>query len=385
MALTKTTETTTKVPSRISGRVKVDERTKRLVQRLRRGDIALIHHADLDSVAARSLIDAGVSAVLNAARSITGRYPAYGARMLLDSKIPLIDELGDEFFNSIKEGDRVAIEGDAVLYGGGRQCKGNRVTVSDVDRQIETAKANVGAELEAFAKNTLNLLEQEWRPILEPLPLPEPLVHLARRHAVVVARGPGFKEDLAALRRYMQDSRPAIIAVDGAAQALLDIGIRPDLIVGDLDSVSDQALRCGARIWVHGYSQEDRPSPGMAVAEEKHLDALVVRSLGTSEDLAMLIAYELDCPLIVTVGCRFALEEFLDKGRSGMASTFLVRLKVGSRLVDAKGVGRLYSVRKQAREIVWLFLAALCPVAVALAFSPTGQFIVKLVRNWWRL
>ncbi|MEO0249394.1 MAG: putative cytokinetic ring protein SteA, partial [candidate division WOR-3 bacterium] len=240
-------------------------------------------------------------------------------------------------------------------------------------------------ELAASARTTLEHLDHEWHLFFQPLPLPPLQTSLKGRHVVVVTRAAGYQEDLQALSPYLREVRPSLIAVDGAADTLLEIGFRPHLIVGDLDSVSERALRCGAEIVVQGYLDPARPVPGWERCRQLGLPAHLLRAPGTSEDVAMLLAYEMGASLIVTVGSHFGLEEFLEKDRAGMASTFLVRLKVGSRLVDAKGVSRLYAMRRSPLGLLWLFAAALAPIMVALTFSPTGQFLLRLFRTWWRV
>ncbi len=129
--------------------------------------------------------------------------------------------------------------------------------------------------------------------------------------------------------------------MDGGADAIIEEGLKPDVILGDMDSAREQALRCGAELIVHAYP--DGRAPGAERLGELGLDHMVVPAAGTSEDVAMLLASEKGAELIVTVGAHFNLVEFLDKQRSGMSSTFLTRLRIGEMLVDAKGVSRLYN------------------------------------------
>ncbi|MEN3002507.1 MAG: putative cytokinetic ring protein SteA [Armatimonadota bacterium] len=369
----------------LSGRVRVDERTKRLVQRLRKGEIAVIAHQDIDVLAARALIERAPRAVINADRSFTGKFPTYGALMLLQAGIPILDGVGRTFFEAVSEGEQVRIVGSRVVSAKGVEAQGVWLHPETLQREIEAARARISEELRAFAANTLAYMQQEWQLLLEPLPLPRLRTALRGKQVVVVVRGPNYERDLDALRAYLREARPILIAVDGAADALLQRGLKPHLIVGDMDSVSESALRCGAELVVHGYLDPDRPSPGWERCQRLGLEAHLLRAPGTSEDVAMLLAYESDAELIVAVGSHFSLEEFLEKGRAGMASTLLTRLKVGSRLVDAKGVSRLFQHRRPMGELAWLFLAALAPIIVAIALSPTGRFLVKLVRTWWRV
>ncbi len=355
----------------VQGTIRLDKRTKNLAKRLKPGEIALIDHKDIDSTAARMLVEAKVSAVVNAARSCSGRYPNLGPRVLLDAGIPLIDSVGEQLFKGIKEGEQILLRDGQVCRGEDVLAEGELLDAQIVSRQLEEAKNNLGSELELFAENTLTYVAREKSLLLDPAILPDVETIINGRHALVVVRGESYKEDLAIIRSYIQDVRPVLIGVDGGADALLELGLKPDIIIGDMDSVSDKTLRCGAEIIVHAYS--DGKSPGLERVESLGLSAKICSVPGTSEDIALLLAYEKGAEMIVAVGTHSHLVDFLDKGRRGMSSTFLVRLKVGNRLVDAKGVSKLYRAQPTGRHALALGLAALVVVIVIIAFSPTVQ------------
>jgi len=360
---------------RVNGTVKLDKRTKRLAKRLRRGDIAVIDHEDIDSTSAEMLVETQVAAVVNTAKSISGRYPNVGPQILLQAGIPVVDIIDDNLFQCLKEGEQVELDG-AVLHAskaGAEPFEGELLTLEKVKQRMEAAKLNLGAELERFAENTLSYVVKEKGLLLDTANFPQIHTPLDGRHALIVVRGEGYKQDLASIRTYIRDVRPALIGVDGGADALLELGLKPDIIIGDMDSVSDQALKCGAEIVVHTYADGSRPSPGLQRVSELGVQAKTISAPGTSEDVAMLLAFEKAAQLIVAVGTHSHLIDFLDKGRKGMSSTFLVRLRVGAKLVDAKGVSRLYVRRAPAvREICLIaFAAALVFVAIML-ISPTA-------------
>jgi uncharacterized membrane-anchored protein len=199
-------------------------------------------------------------------------------------------------------------------------------------------------------------------------------------------RGHEYRKDLRTLRPYISDMHPVLIAVDGAADALLDEGLKPDVIIGDMDSVSTNALTCGAEVVVHAYP--DGHAPGLERVEGLGISPSILASAGTSEDIALLLAYEAGSDLIVAVGAHDNLVEFLDKGRNGMASTFIVRLKVGPKLVDAKGVNRLYRSQVRTRDILLLITAAVVAMAVAASLSPAlrlwGHNLWAWLHSVWR-
>jgi uncharacterized membrane-anchored protein len=349
---------------------RLDRRTKDLTKRLRPGDIAIIDHADLDRVSAEALIRCQVAAVVNAADSIGGRYPNLGPQLLIDACIPLVDEVGPEVFDQVREGQQVRLDGETLYAGESVVAKGTRQSAESVAADLAAAREGLTAELKAFVTNTLEYLSRDSELLVEGIRIPELRASLAGRHALVVARGYRYREDLQALRAYIREFKPVIIGVDGGANALLEAGYWPDIIVGDMDSVSDKALQSGAEIVVHAY--RDGHAPGLPRVQDLGLESVTCPTDGTSEDVAVLLADEAGASLIVTVGMRYGLVEFLDKGRSGMASAVLTRIRVGDKIVDAKGVSRLYQSRISGRSLIFLAVAALVPI-IALAWTPVGK------------
>jgi uncharacterized membrane-anchored protein len=365
----------------VTGVARVDRRTKRLVKRLRPGDIAIINHEDLDRVAAETLVDAAPLAVINAAASITGRYPNLGPLLLCQAGIPLVDDVGPAVMDSIHEGAPVTVDGDRVLVGTEVIATGVRQTTRTIDSAIDGARANMGPELERFAENTVEYVRQEIELLTGHLDVPELRCDIRGRHVLIVVRGIDYKGDLSLLQQsgYLRDEKPVVIGVDGGADALLELGVVPDIIIGDFDSVSEGALRCGAQLIVHGYT--DGRAPGAKRLDDLGLPYTLFSAPGTSEDVAMLLAHQEGAELMVAVGTHNSMVEFLDKGRAGMASTFLVRIKVGDALVDAKGVSRLYRTSVRTRDLVWMILAAVFTLAVALMLSEPVRLVL---RAFWR-
>lgn len=378
------------------GVARVDARTKRVVQRLAPGEIAVIDHEDLDRVSAEALVAAGAGAVVNARRSISGRYPNLGPRILLDAGIPLVDSVGPLLLRKIRERDAVRLDGDRVFVGERLVGVGVRQTADSVATAMSEAQLALGTQFERFARNTVDYIQRERDLLFGGSGLPELDHALARRPVLVVVRGYGYREDLAVLRPYIRDVRPVLVGVDGGADALLEEGYRPDLIVGDMDSVSDAALRLGTErgtwfrrrppteVVVHAYLNGE--APGRTRLEALGVPFKVVRATGTSEDVAFLLAHEKGAETIVAVGSHGNLREFLDKGREGMASTFLVRLRVGEILMDAKGVSRVYSPRIRTRETLLLVGAAIFAMAAVVMVSPPLRlYVINLFeqfRQW---
>ncbi len=359
------------------GIARLDKRTKNLVKRLKPGEIAVIDHVDLDRVTAESLLESKVPVVINAGHFISGRYPNVGPHLLSTKGIHLIDNVGSRIFDKVKEGDSLIIRGGRIFKQGRLIAEGELLTTAATDLKMEMAKKSLNTELEKFVTNTLHYIKKEKNWLLEEVKIPEVSTDFNKKHALIVVRGYDYKADLKALRSYIREVKPILIGVDGGADALLEVGLKPDVIVGDMDSVSNEALTWSKELIVHAYP--DGKAPGLARLEKLGLASVSFKAPGTSEDIALLLAYERGAELIVAVGTHAHLIEFLDKGRDGMASTFLVRLKVGSKLVDAKGVSKLYRSSVKLSHLLLLLAAALTTLIVIIFVSPTIRYIFRLI------
>jgi uncharacterized membrane-anchored protein len=361
-----------------NGTARLDRRTKRLVKRLGPEDIAIIDHAELDRVSAEELVESGVRVVVNVAPSVSARYPNPGPLELVRGGVCLIDAPGAPLFEQVREGERLSVRGATLFRNGSRVAAGHELSLDELERVLSDQQGRVTEALESFADNTMRYLRVEGQLLAEGIQLPQLKTRFRDRHALVVARGPGYKKDLAIVRAYIRDFKPVLVGVDGGADALLEAGYRPDVIVGDMDSVSDVALQSGAELVVHAY--DDGAAPGRTRLDRLGLPSMLVPSPGISEDLAMLLAYEKGADLIVAVGTHFNLIEFLERNRSGMSSTFLTRLKVGEVLVDARGVSRLFRQRVGLWPLVAFLIGVLAVIAAAIAASPAlREFISALV------
>lgn len=366
----------------ITGTLRKDKRTKNLVRRLRQGDVALIAHADLDPVAADVLVQIGVAAVINTQPTLTGRFPTTGALLLLQHNIPIVEAIDQRVFDELREGKIVTLDlQKSILRQDGKVFTVTVLTEAEIRQRIKEAEQNLSKALEDFVENTLTYLRQEGKQLLtSPIPLPPLRTRIANRHALIVVRGHRYREDLLAIRSYIRDRRPVLIGVDGGADALLELGYKPDIIVGDMDSVSEEALCCGAELIVHAYP--DGRAPGAERVRQLGLTAHTFPVGGTSEDAAMILAYEAGAELLVAVGTHSSVVEFLEKGRKGMASTFLTRLKVGHKLVDAKGVSALYTTGIRWWHIFLLFIFGTLVGAWIIRLSPTLQIYLRPLWLW---
>ncbi|KNX37344.1 putative cytokinetic ring protein SteA [Luteipulveratus halotolerans] len=369
-------------PAGVGGTVRVDARTKNLTKRLRPGDIAVINHRDIDQVSAEALVACRPAAVVNAAESISGRYPNLGPAILVDAGIPLIDRAGEGVMAAVSDGELAQVSDGDLVVGDTVVARGTLMTTASVQEALEDARAGLSTQMEAFAANTMEYLREERDLLLDGVGLPDIRTDMDGRPVLVVVRGYHYKEDIQILRPFIRDYKPVLIGVDGGADALVEAGMKPHMIVGDMDSVSDATLTSGAEVVVHAY--RDGKAPGLVRVEELGVrDPVVFPATGTSEDIAMLLADDKGADLIVAVGTHATLVEFLDKGRAGMASTFLTRLRVGSKLVDAKGVSRLYRTTVPTWMLVVLVLSGFLALFVALASTPAGDTIFQLIGSRW--
>ena len=362
---------------RVTGSARLGRKTKDLVKRLGPSDIAVIDHADLDRIAAEELVATGVPAVINVARFSTGRYPNAGPLMLAEAGILVVDVSGADLFDQLKDGEPIDIVGGAISAHGELLVRGRVLSQDELAIQLEHQREQIDGALAAFAENTAEHARREGEILTGAIDFPALKTGFRDEHALVVARGAAHRHDLRALNVYIRDVRPVLVGVDGGADALLEAGLKPDVVLGDMDSASDAALRCGAELVVHAYP--DGSAPGRERLQLMDLNHLVVPAPGTSQDVAMLLAFEKGASLIVSVGAHFNLADFLDRSRDGMSSTFLTRLRIGDVLVDAKGVSRLYRPQPRGGQIAMFLAAFLVLVGIVVATSPALDNLLELL------
>ncbi|HET7325859.1 MAG TPA: putative cytokinetic ring protein SteA [Nocardioidaceae bacterium] len=359
----------------MTGTARVGRRTAALIKRLRPGDIAVIDHTDLDKISADALLTAKVSAVVNVGTSTSGRYPNLGPQTITDAGVPLLDVEGSDLLSRVHDGDRLLIDGPAVYRDGVELVSGRLLDPAGVTDAMQDARSGMSMQLESLTANAQEFIRRERELLLDGGGVPEVRTELRGRHVVVVVRAYDYESDLQQLRTYLREQRPVLIGVGAGADALIEAGHRPALVIGDGDTLSDAALASGAEIVLH-QARGSRP-----MASER-FERLGVRSVpfassGTTEDAAMLLADTHGAELVVAVGSHNTLVEFLDKGRSTVASTFITRLRLGATLVDAKSVHRLYRPAVRTWQLLLVALIALLAVVLAVAMTPVGQ-------PWWQ-
>lgn len=358
--------------------VRIDKKTKELVKRLNADEIAVINHRDIDEVAAHSLVACKPMLIINAEQSISGRYPNLGPGILIRAGLPVLDNVGQDVFEMLREDDILEVYDNEIYRDGEYIGSGVILDESIIQMKLEETEKNFAIELDKFIENTLEYAKKEKNFFLGKLKIPDMDTSFKGRHALVVVRGQDYKEDLMAIKFYIEEFSPVLIGVDGGGDALLEFGYKPDIIVGDMDSVSDKCLMNCKEIIVHAYP--DGRAPGQARVEDLGLESIIFPAPGTSEDIAMLLAFDRGADLIVAVGTHSNMIDFLEKGRKGMASTFLVRLKIGSKLIDAKGVNKLYRESIKFKYLVGLVFGALIPVFIVSFMSPPVQQLLKLLQ-----
>lgn len=361
----------------IRGIARIDSTTKTLVRRLNPGEIAVIDHQELDDVAAHALLETRIKAVINASPSLSKRYPNSGPLTLVSSGVLLIDNAGRDVMQLLKDGQVIEISEGSILYHKKVIATGKVLCIEEIKRQMNSLTENMHEVLCDFVCNTLEYARHELGLISGDYKIPAIKTDIKGRHVLIVVRGQNYKEDLGTIKSYIEEMKPLLLGVDGGADAIIEFGYKPDLIIGDMDSVSDSTLLYGSELIAHAYSTGI--SPGLERLKKLGLTSTVFKVPGTSEDIAMLLAYEKGAELIVLVGSHSNVQDFLEKGRKGMASTFLVRLKVGTILVDAKGVSKLYKNRVKKRYLAQIILAAMIPITLVLFLSPVANQILRLI------
>ena len=356
--------------------IKKSERTKDLIAELNSGEIALIAHKDIDEIAAIGLIEKKVKGVINIHQSISGAYPNQGPKMLVEKGIILWDDVPEDVWEHINSKEHMTITENTIKTKELDFFLGEPLSLKDIDVLLEKAEANFNTILDDFIENTLSYAKKEKSLVTGNIEIPQVDVNIKNRPVVVLVRGKNYKEDLMAIRSFIKEMKPVLIAVDGGADAFLEHRLTPDIIIGDMDSVSDAGLHAAKELIVHGYV--DGRAPGLERLTELGLNSKIFKAPGTSEDIAMLLAYHYEAEIIVALGTHSNMIDFLEKGRKGMASTFLVRLKIGQKLVDGKGVSILYNSPLKARSLIWLVIGMILPFLVITFYSPTVQQLVRL-------
>ncbi|MGH3758654.1 putative cytokinetic ring protein SteA [Actinophytocola sp.] len=366
----------------ITGVARVDRRTGDLLRRVSAGEVVVLDQVDLDRATADALVDAEVAAVVNAAPSISGRFPNLGPEIIVAAGIVLVDGVGPEVLRAVKEGSRLRVHEGGVFVGEKEVGRGTEQTIESIADLMIEAKAGMSAQLEAFSANTIEFLRRERTLILDGVGVPELHANLQHRQVLIVAPGHGHAEDLRKLKQYIAEHRPVLVGVDAGADTLHDSGYKPDVIVGDPDRLSTETLRSGAEVVVPAHM--DGHAPGLERVQDLGIGAVTFPASGNAEDLALLLADTHGASLVVTIGFQATLSEFLDRGRSGSnPSTFLTRLKLGSKIVDGKVVAALHRSRVSLGAVVVLVLAALVAVAVALAVSGVGVAYAGWAADTW--
>lgn len=372
----------TEVLPGVSGVARVDRNTQRLLRRIGPGEIAILDALDLDRVTAEALVRAEVAGVVNASPSISGRFPNLGPEILVGAGIPLIDGVGVELLRKVKDGSKVRLL-DGVVYAGEKELgRGTAQTPDSVADQMIEAKAGMIAQLEAFSANTMEFLRAERTLILDGVGVPEVRVPIKGRHALVVAPGPGHAQDLKRLSKYIAEHNPVLIGVDAGADTLRSQGFRPDIVVGDPNGIDAETLKRGREVVVP--AQPDGHAPGVRRIQDLGIEAVTFPASGNTEDLALLLADTHGASLVVTVGFQATLTEFLDHGRAGSnPSTFITRLKLGSKIVDGRAVAELHRNRVSMGAILLLVGTALLVVVAAFLVSDVGDVYLDWFQRQW--
>jgi uncharacterized membrane-anchored protein len=387
-------------PRGLAGTLRVDRRTPALLGRLEPGDIAVLDELDLDRRTAEALLDRGVAAVVNAAPFISGRYPNLGPELLAKAGVVLVDEVGPGALAQVRDGTAARLRDGTVYVGDRPVLAGTPLGLDEVVQRMDAAREGLGAQLESLTHQTTEFLRREQELVLHGLGVPDLETSMAGRPAVVVVRDFDHRSDLRGLRRFIREQRPVLVAVDDGADALLEAGHRPDvLVVGERGLLASAGSDRGATGRTAGHAVSDRglrearevvlhtdgtgSARGAERLERSGVRAARMAGAGATGDVAVLLADLRGATPIVTVGAHATLDEFLDGHRSGRGGTFLTRLRVGPRLVDAKAVPALYSGRVRTWHLLLVLLAGLAALVAAVTATPAGSRWEDQLLQWW--
>ena len=366
----------------VTGTARVDRDIDRLLRRVGPGDVVVLDALDLDRMTADALVEAGVAVVVNASSSISGRYPNLGPEVLVANNIVLIDDAGADVFKKVKDGARVRVNNGGVYSGDRRIAHGVERTDEEIHDLMHDAKSGLVAHLEAFAGNTIEFIRSESPLLIDGMGIPDIDVDVNRRHVVVVAEEPNATEDLRGLKPFIKEYQPVLVGVGTGADVLRKAGYRPQLIVGDPDTMSVEVLRSGAQVVLP--ADADGHAKGLERIQDLGVGAMTFPAAGSAADLALLLCDHHGASLIVTAGHTATIEEFFDRSRQqSNPSTFLTRLKVGEKLVDAKAVATLYRSRVSGGAIALLVLAMLIAVIAALWVSRADAAVLEWISQYW--
>lgn len=366
----------------LAGTARVDRHIDRLLRRICPGDIVILDALDLDRITADALVEAGVAAVVNSSSSVSGRYPNLGPEVLVNNGVVLIDETGPEVFKKVKDGAKIRLHEGGLYSGDRRLIRGIERTDHDIADLMREAKSGLAAHLEAFAGNTIEFIKSESPLLIDGIGIPDVDVDMRRRHVVVVADEPSAADDLKSLKPFIKEYQPVLVGVDSGADVLRKAGYRPQLIVGDPERISAEALKCGAQVVLP--ADADGHAPGLERIQDLGVGAMTFPAGGSAADLALLLADHHGAALLVTAGHTANIETFFDRTRTqSNPSTFLTRLRVGEKLVDAKAVATLYRNHISGGAIALLALTMLITVIVALWVSRADSVLLHWVMDYW--
>lgn len=366
------------------GVARVARRADNVIGRVGHGDIVVFEQPDIDKTTAETLVRAGVTGVINVASSISGRYPNLGPEILINAGVVLVDITGDDIFSQLKDGTKIRLYDGAVYAGDVQLGTGvEHTTESIADLMIE-AKAGMSAQLEAFAANAIEYMQRERTLLLDGVGIPELACDVDGRPVLVVAPSRDTAAELKSLRKFIADYHPVLVGVDGGGDALRNAGFMPDILVGNPEQMSDDVL--------HPKNPKHRPevvipadvdghAPGLERLQDLGLGAVTFPASGTAEDLALLLVHAHGAALMVTAGMRTSLTSLLDRGHGNAASSFLVRLKVADRIVEANTVAKLFRPRVSASIVLLLIVAAAIAIASAIIYADVSGTYAEGIRQ----
>ena len=359
-------------PPGLVGTARVERRVRDLLPRLRPGDIAVLDHLDMDRATAQALADRGCAAVVDAAAIISGRFPNLGPQSLVDAGVVVVDSAGADVL-TVKDGARVRLHEGTLYVDDVALASGRPLDADEVSRLMEQARAGLADHLAALTHTSTEMLRREQDLLLHGRGVPRLATKVAGRPVVVVGRDPAAVEQLRAIRTFVREQHPVVVVVAEAAAAARVAGLRPDVLVVDADGDLPPAALVKAARDVVVRADRGRAPALVEALERVGAHPVVLETSATPEDAALVVADAAGPAVVVPVGMDTTLEDLLDSRRPGVAGTYLVRLKLGPRLVDVAAVPHLYAGRVRPWHLLVLMLAGFVALAAAVSVTPVGQ------------
>lgn len=365
--------------SGVTGVARLPRRNESLPRRMSHRDIVFVGLESLSSEDARAIVDADVAHVV-AVRGEAARAPRAAYRVLAAAGVPVLDDIPAESIARLEDGNKVRIDGASLYLGERELATGTVATASTLlDRNASAETAMVDSALGHYA-DSVEFLQVENSLLLDGEGVPELDVKMKDRHVLVVTGGANSAAELDDLKPFIREYRPVVIAVDEGANLCQKARLRPDIVVGNAEIMTDEVLRAAGEIVLP--ADRDGRCAHIQRVTDLEVGAVTFPAMAPARDLAVLLAHHGGAAMIVTTGESQALAD--KYAAQGMApSSSVVNMLVGDKLVGAAACASLYRSRGGMLALAMLVLVVLAVVAAALIFQDQTEQVMTWAAETW--